>query len=140
MQEADPDRAVLLTAVPAGGRALAGPPPHRLLAPVPHADLVRATLAGVPGLLDDLDGDTRTVRLTLARVWCTAGPRLPSVGRRSVRVDPGRRGRGGSPYGWTGTRRVHPGGGDRKKYGWPVHRPPGAAEGPAGARPQEAVP
>ncbi|MCB5165813.1 DUF4111 domain-containing protein [Streptomyces bambusae] len=69
--EPAPDLAVLLTTARADGRALAGRPPGDLLDPVPRADLARATAAGVPGLLDDLDADTRNVLLTLARVWCT---------------------------------------------------------------------
>lgn len=66
-----PDLALLLTMVLAGDRPLAGPPPARLLDPVPHADLVRASVAGLPELLADLDGDTRNTVLTLARVWTT---------------------------------------------------------------------
>ncbi|GIJ12121.1 aminoglycoside adenylyltransferase family protein [Micromonospora andamanensis] len=65
------DLALLATAARAGDHPLVGPPPARVLAPVPRADVVRASLAGVPGLLDDLDGDTRNVLLTLARVWFT---------------------------------------------------------------------
>ncbi|MFJ4094308.1 aminoglycoside adenylyltransferase domain-containing protein [Kitasatospora sp. NPDC089913] len=66
-----PDLALLITMVLAGDRPLAGPPPARVLDPVPHADLVRASLAGLPGLLDDLEQDTRNVLLTLARIWST---------------------------------------------------------------------
>ncbi|MFF2353685.1 aminoglycoside adenylyltransferase family protein [Kitasatospora sp. NPDC058115] len=66
-----PDLALALTMVLAGDRPLGGPPPGRLLDPVPHADLVRASVMGVPALLDDLDGDTRNVLLTLARIWTT---------------------------------------------------------------------
>ncbi|MEE1930301.1 aminoglycoside adenylyltransferase family protein [Streptomyces sp. TRM 70351] len=66
-----PDLALVLTAALAGDHPLTGPPPARLLDPVPHADLVRASLAAVPGLLDDLTDDTRNVLLTLARVWTT---------------------------------------------------------------------
>ncbi|MFD8563777.1 aminoglycoside adenylyltransferase family protein [Streptosporangium canum] len=66
-----PDLALLITMVLAGDRPLTGPPPAQVLAPVPHADLVRASLAGIPHLLDDLDGDTRNVVLTLARIWTT---------------------------------------------------------------------
>ncbi|MEV2239191.1 aminoglycoside adenylyltransferase family protein [Micromonospora sp. NPDC049891] len=65
------DLALLATAARAGDHPLVGPPPAKVLAPVPRADVVRASLAGVPGLLDDLDGDTRNVLLTLARVWFT---------------------------------------------------------------------
>ena len=39
--------------------------------PVPHEDLRRAIVAGVPELLADLASDTRNVLLTLARVWTT---------------------------------------------------------------------
>lgn len=66
-----PDLAVGITSVLAGDRPLTGPPPARVLDPVPQADLIRASLTGVPGLLDALDDDTRNVLLTLARVWCT---------------------------------------------------------------------
>ncbi|MGW6914383.1 aminoglycoside adenylyltransferase family protein [Kitasatospora sp. NPDC054939] len=66
-----PDLAVTLTAVLAGDHPLVGPPPGALLDPVPHADLVRASADAVPELLADLEGDTRNVLLTLARVWTT---------------------------------------------------------------------
>jgi len=66
-----PDLALLIAMTLAGDRSLAGPPPARLLDPVPHADLVRASVAGVPGLLADLADDTRNVVLTFARIWTT---------------------------------------------------------------------
>ncbi|WP_030394569.1 aminoglycoside adenylyltransferase family protein [Kitasatospora purpeofusca] len=66
-----PDLALLITMALAGDRPLAGPPPARVLDPVPQADLVRASVAGLPGLLDDLEDDTRNVLLTLARIWST---------------------------------------------------------------------
>ncbi|WP_222720345.1 DUF4111 domain-containing protein [Actinomadura sp. HBU206391] len=66
-----PDLALLITMVLAGDHPLTGPPPAQVLDPVPHADLVRASVAGIPGLLDDLDGDTRNVVLTFARIWTT---------------------------------------------------------------------
>lgn len=66
-----PDLAPLLTMTLAGDTALYGPPPDRLLDPVPLVDLRRAIVAGVPQLLGDLDHDTRNVLLTLARVWTT---------------------------------------------------------------------
>jgi streptomycin 3"-adenylyltransferase len=56
-----PDLALLITMVLAGDHPLTGPPPAQILAPVPHPDLVRATVAGIPGLLQDLDDDTRNV-------------------------------------------------------------------------------
>lgn len=34
-------------------------------------DLIRAILEGIPGLLEDLDSETRNVVLTLARIWTT---------------------------------------------------------------------
>jgi predicted nucleotidyltransferase len=66
-----PNLAIEIPSVLAGDRALAGPPPGDLLDPVPPADVVRASLDAVPDLLDSLDGDTRNVVLTLARIWYT---------------------------------------------------------------------
>ncbi|MGW2762448.1 aminoglycoside adenylyltransferase domain-containing protein [Streptomyces sp. NPDC001275] len=66
-----PDLALLLTMVLAGNHPLTGPPPAEVLDHVPSGDLARAGVAGIPGLLDNLDGDTRNVLLTLARVWTT---------------------------------------------------------------------
>ncbi|NYE46323.1 streptomycin 3'-adenylyltransferase [Spinactinospora alkalitolerans] len=66
-----PDLALLITTVLAGDHPLSGPPPAQVLDPVPHADLLRASVAGIPDLLDELDGDTRNVVLTLARIWTT---------------------------------------------------------------------
>ncbi len=66
-----PDLAPLITMVRLGNTALFGPPPGELLDAVPHADLVRAIVAGVPDLLEDLEWDTRNVVLTLARIWTT---------------------------------------------------------------------
>jgi streptomycin 3"-adenylyltransferase len=66
-----PDLALLLPVVLAGDHPLTGPPPAELLDPVPHSDLVRASVEGIPGLLDELDDDTRNVLLTLARTWTT---------------------------------------------------------------------
>ncbi|MFF7164085.1 aminoglycoside adenylyltransferase family protein [Streptomyces sp. NPDC008086] len=69
--EPSPDLAPLLTMVLLGDAPLHGPPPADLLDPVPHADLRRAIVAGVPELLGDLETDTRNVLLTLARIWTT---------------------------------------------------------------------
>ncbi|MEU9567309.1 aminoglycoside adenylyltransferase family protein [Streptomyces sp. NPDC048161] len=66
-----PDLALVLTMALAGDRPLTGPPSAQLLDPVPHTDLVRASVAGIPELLDSLADDTRNVLLTLARVWAT---------------------------------------------------------------------
>ncbi|SFD72819.1 protein of unknown function [Actinopolyspora alba] len=67
----DPDLAVLLASVRERGVALAGPLATELLDPMPHEDLVRAVLDGLPGLLAELRTDTRNVVLTLARMLVT---------------------------------------------------------------------
>ncbi|MFE9689427.1 aminoglycoside adenylyltransferase family protein [Micromonospora sp. NPDC005806] len=77
--EPTPDLAPLITMVLRGDTPLAGPPPAELLDPVPAADLARAIVAGIPGLLAGLDDDTRNVLLTFARIWATlaSGDVLP---------------------------------------------------------------
>ncbi|MEV5882668.1 aminoglycoside adenylyltransferase family protein [Streptomyces sp. NPDC052020] len=69
--EPDPDLAPLLTMVLRADAPLYGPPPAELLDPVPHDDLRRAIVAGVPELMRELGPDTRNVLLTLARIWST---------------------------------------------------------------------
>lgn len=64
-----PDLALQLAMVLEASHSLAGPGPAAVLDPVPPADLRRAMLDGLPGLLSDLDGDERNVVLTLARIW-----------------------------------------------------------------------
>jgi streptomycin 3"-adenylyltransferase len=54
-----------------GDRPLVGPAPAEVLDPVPHDDLVRAVVHGIPRLIDDLETDTANVLLTLARIWAT---------------------------------------------------------------------
>lgn len=66
-----PDLALLIAMVLSGDRAVVGPPPARVLDRVPHTDLVRASVSGIPDLLDELESDTRNVMLTLARIWAT---------------------------------------------------------------------
>ncbi|MHA4854323.1 aminoglycoside adenylyltransferase family protein [Rhodococcus sp. MSC1_016] len=66
-----PDLALILTMVLAGNHPLSGPAPAELLDTVPHADLVRASVEGIPELLAGLDDDIRNVLLTLARIWTT---------------------------------------------------------------------
>ncbi|MDX2295810.1 MULTISPECIES: aminoglycoside adenylyltransferase family protein [Streptomyces] len=66
-----PDLAPLLTMARNGDVSLYGPRPSELFDPVPEADLRAAIVEGVPGLLADLDGDTRNVLLTLARIHTT---------------------------------------------------------------------
>ena len=67
----NPDVAVLVTLAQQSSVALQGPPAGQVLPPVPAADLIAASTAGVPELLDDVESDTRNVLLTLARVWLT---------------------------------------------------------------------
>jgi streptomycin 3"-adenylyltransferase len=69
------DLAVVLTMALRGDRALFGPPIADVLDPVPHEDLRRAIVEGIPGLVGDLDWDTRNVVLTLARIWTTLATR-----------------------------------------------------------------
>ncbi len=69
--QATPDLALLVTMVRRGDHPLCGPAPAELLDPVPAADLVRAAVEGIPGLLADLPTDTRNVLLTFARIWTT---------------------------------------------------------------------
>jgi streptomycin 3"-adenylyltransferase len=67
----NPDLALVLTMVLRGNAPLFGPPPAELLDPVPREDLMAAIVAGIPGLLADLDDDTANVVLTFARIWLT---------------------------------------------------------------------
>jgi predicted nucleotidyltransferase len=67
----NPDLAALIAMTLAADHTLVGPPPAALLDPVPPEDLVRAVTDGIPGLLDDLEDDTRNVLLTLARILVT---------------------------------------------------------------------
>ena len=55
----------------AGNQALFGPAPSEVFDAVPQEDVIRAILEGIPGLLEDLDSDTRNVVLTFARIWTT---------------------------------------------------------------------
>ena len=70
-ENAHGDVAVLLAIVLLGDSPLAGPPPAELLDPVPRDDLVAAMVGGLDELEGDIEGDTRNVVLTLARLWCT---------------------------------------------------------------------
>lgn len=69
--EPDPDLALLITMAVRGNTPLFGPPPAEVLDSVPHEDVRRAMLAGVPQLLAGLESDTRNAVLTLARIWTT---------------------------------------------------------------------
>jgi predicted nucleotidyltransferase len=65
------DLAVLITMLLAGDTPLYGPPPATVFEAVPAADFRRATLAAVGDVIRRLDGDTRNVLLTLARIWAS---------------------------------------------------------------------
>jgi predicted nucleotidyltransferase len=66
-----PNLAIEITQLMAHGKTLAGPAPAQLFAPVTAADVIRASLAGIPDLVSAAHDDTRNVVLTLARVWTT---------------------------------------------------------------------
>ncbi|PAU75465.1 aminoglycoside adenylyltransferase family protein [Halomonas salipaludis] len=68
---ADPDLAVVLTTARQQSLALCGPELEELIAPIPEADLRRAIVDSLPGLVAGLEGDERNVLLTLARMWMT---------------------------------------------------------------------
>jgi streptomycin 3"-adenylyltransferase len=67
----DPDVAILITMVRLGDVTLTGSAAGTTFDEVPRRDLVEALVAGIPGLIDDIDWDTRNVVLTLARIWNT---------------------------------------------------------------------
>lgn len=69
-----PDPAPLITMARAGNAPLVGPPPAEVFDPVPEDDLRAAIVAGVPELLEDLEGDTRNVLPTLARFSAPSPP------------------------------------------------------------------
>ena len=66
-----PDLASLITMVLLANTPLLGPSPAEIFDPVPHDDLVRATVGDIDSLLGNLDSDTGNVVLTLARIWST---------------------------------------------------------------------
>jgi len=69
--EQSPDLCLLLHMTMAGNHPLSGPPPGVVFDPIPLADVIRASIDGIPSLLADLGSDTRNVLLTLARIWTT---------------------------------------------------------------------
>ena len=68
---AEPDLAVVLTTARQQSLALCGPELAALIEPIPEADLRRAMIDSLPGLVAGLQGDERNVLLTLARMWMT---------------------------------------------------------------------
>jgi len=81
----NPDLAVLVTMVLLGGTRVFGPLPSEVFDPVPHDDLVDAMVAGIEGLLGDLESDTRNVILTLARIWSTVATGV--IGSKDAAAD-----------------------------------------------------
>jgi streptomycin 3"-adenylyltransferase len=81
----NPDLAVLVTMVLLGGTRVFGPPPSEVFDPVPHDDLVDAMIAGIDGLVADLESDTRNVILTLARIWSTVATGV--IGSKDAAAD-----------------------------------------------------
>lgn len=67
----NPDLALAIAQVLQANHPLFGPPPAEILDAVPAADIRRAMLDGIPGLLADLETDTANVLLTFARIWVT---------------------------------------------------------------------
>ena len=67
----NPDLAPVITMARSANKALFGPPATEVFDPVPRKDLNSAIVAGIPGLLDELDSDTTNVVLTFARIWTT---------------------------------------------------------------------
>jgi predicted nucleotidyltransferase len=67
----NPDVGTLITMVQLAYRPLLGPAPVEVFDPIPRTDYARAILEGIGAVRDDLDGDTRNVILTLARIWST---------------------------------------------------------------------
>ena len=70
-REENPDLAILLAMTRERGEPVFGPPAAELLDPVPADDLERAMTSAIDDVFNDLDGDTRNMLLTLARIWCT---------------------------------------------------------------------
>lgn len=70
--ELDLDLGPLLSTALGASHAIVGPRLADLIDPVPHEDLITSMRESIPALLLDLEGDTRNVLLTLARMWYTS--------------------------------------------------------------------
>jgi streptomycin 3"-adenylyltransferase len=66
-----PGLALEIAVALAGDHPLVGPRPAQVFDPVAPEGLARASVDGIPGLVEDLPHDTRNVLLTLARIWTT---------------------------------------------------------------------
>ena len=67
----NPDLAPLITMAREANRPVFGPPATEVLDVVPEADLQRAIVGEIPGMLMDFPNDTTNYLLTLARIWVT---------------------------------------------------------------------
>ncbi len=70
-REAAPDLAILLAQARAADRPVTGPPARSVLPEIPPSDVRRASVEGIPGLLEDLEPDAANVILAFARIWTT---------------------------------------------------------------------
>jgi predicted nucleotidyltransferase len=68
-RDTNPDLAVLIRILLAGGTPLYGPAAATIFDAVPESDFRRTTLGAADEVVRDLEGDTRNVILTLARIW-----------------------------------------------------------------------
>jgi predicted nucleotidyltransferase len=68
-RDTNTDLAVLITMLLAAGTPLYGPAPATIFDAVPENDFRRTTLAAADEVVRDVEGDTRNVVLTLARIW-----------------------------------------------------------------------
>lgn len=66
-----PDLALIITQILLKSHTLFGLEPKQLLPEVPYKDFVKAMLADIDKLRDDLEHDMRNVLLTYARIWST---------------------------------------------------------------------
>ena len=66
-----PDLALIVIQVLLKSQTLWGLEPNQLLAPVPYPDFIKAMIHDLNRLAADLEGDTRNVLLTYARIWST---------------------------------------------------------------------
>jgi predicted nucleotidyltransferase len=65
------DLTTLLTIALLGNQPLLGPPPGELLDPVLMKDCSKAMVDDIDVFMDEFEGDTRNILLTLARLWQT---------------------------------------------------------------------
>jgi streptomycin 3"-adenylyltransferase len=66
-----PDLAIIITQILLKNQILWGAEAKELLLQIPYHDFIKAMTDDLERLVGDLEGDTRNVVLTLARIWCT---------------------------------------------------------------------